>query len=261
MEDGPMKRDVVLRVLAVGTGSFAVGALLGTLVIATIPSAAVRPVLLALLGAAVASAVGAVGLRRAALNGPRAKEEFANLTEAVAPALARATREEKRQRFRDLLFKAVQLQPGDAAWDRANLAGELLQQIEVPGLVILAGVAKRHPSLSWLYPDPTPRIYMGEGPEGPKDAKLPTGPFDEILFEWPVVSEWARRLSDIRLLRYQVGAAQDGLFQMYLFPGNYNPNTGRITGGSWERYLDNYNNNSSRSRQRGGDSGLSIFDE
>jgi hypothetical protein len=69
-------------------------------------------------------------------------EEFVNLLEFVAPDLSRATDEKKRQRFRDLLTNAAELPPKSDGWEEARLAGELLKQVDTPGLVILSELAK-----------------------------------------------------------------------------------------------------------------------
>lgn len=52
---------------------------------------------------------------------------------------------------------------------------------------------------------------------------------------------------------YQRTAPDSNPYNNYGYPGNYNPNTGSITGGSASSYLNNYYNNSS-----GGNSGSSL---
>ncbi len=128
-----------------------------------------------------------------------AKEEFVNLLESVTPALSRATNEDKRQRFRDLLINSAQLSPGAEKWDEASFAADLLQAIEPPGLAILAAMArceKAYPLT--LTPRPVPQVYEGED----FNYEKPQGPQYAIHYEWIVVEEWARRLREMRLISF-----------------------------------------------------------
>jgi hypothetical protein len=68
-------------------------------------------------------------------------EQFVELLEAVTPSLVRATRNEKRERFRDLLLNTATLPPDSADWEKAKLAGQLLTELEAPALAVLASMA------------------------------------------------------------------------------------------------------------------------
>ena len=61
------------------------------------------------------------------------KEDFAQLLEVVAPAAGRTTSEQKRSLLRDLLLNAVPLGDGDAEWESARMAAELIVALEAPG--------------------------------------------------------------------------------------------------------------------------------
>jgi hypothetical protein len=65
-------------------------------------------------------------------------EDLANFLEKVLPQTARATNENKRKRFRDLVFKAIQVPSGDEAWSGANIAANLLEQIDDVGIELLS---------------------------------------------------------------------------------------------------------------------------
>ena len=91
-----------------------------------------------------------------------ANERFAALLEHLAPDLARATTEERRERFRDLLFNAARLDPNsESDWENAAFAGDLLRDIEAPGLSILAGVASASSDQVTLARVPVPQVHDG----------------------------------------------------------------------------------------------------
>src|SRR5262245_14757015 len=69
------------------------------------------------------------------------KEQFGNLLEITWPSLAKATNEDKRQRFRDLLTNAATAS-SDPDWEEIFFASDLLPRIAPPGLAILAAAAK-----------------------------------------------------------------------------------------------------------------------
>ena len=69
-------------------------------------------------------------------------EEFANLLERVLPAVSRAVSEERRAALRNLLINATTVESGSPEWDAANLAARLIEEIETPGLAILAALSK-----------------------------------------------------------------------------------------------------------------------
>jgi hypothetical protein len=88
-------------------------------------------------------------------------EEFVILLESVSPDLSRATDEEKRQRFRDLLTNAAELAPSKG-WEEARLAAELLKKIDTPGLVVLSELAKLDKGeTATLASRPVPQLARG----------------------------------------------------------------------------------------------------
>jgi hypothetical protein len=118
-------------------------------------------------------------------------EEFVNLLENVAPDLSRATDEEKRQRFRDLLTNAAELPPRSDEWEEARLAGELLKQIGTPGLVILSELAKLDKGeRATLASRPVPQLARGSS----FDYEKPSAPQRRIPFDWQVVDYWTQQL-------------------------------------------------------------------
>jgi len=125
-----------------------------------------------------------------------ATEQFANLLESVAPDLSRATNEEKRLRFRDLLINATKKTTDSTKWDEAHLAADLLKEIDAPGLAIIAGLniygREKHVTIT---SQPTPRII------GEKENTL-DGKHYEIPYEWPVVDYWLRALRGKRIVMY-----------------------------------------------------------
>ena len=131
-----------------------------------------------------------------------ATEDFVNLLEAIAPALARATNEDKRQRFRDLLTNAAQQPPGDPAWEDARLAARLLEELDGPALAVLAAAARSTHEYVTLWVSPTPRAYDGEVRPEAIIHQLPEAevPFTELHYSWPAIEEWIRRLYDMRLI-------------------------------------------------------------
>jgi len=135
------------------------------------------------------------------------KEEFVNLLESITPALSRATNEDKRQRFRDLLINSAELPPGSEGWEEAHLAGDMLQAIEPPGLSILAAIAR----CQKIYPltltsRPSPQVYEDDD----FDYENPKGPHHPIQYEWIVVEEWAKRLREMRLISFQSSDVRGG---------------------------------------------------
>lgn len=69
-------------------------------------------------------------------------EDFADFVEKSADPLGRSTNEDKRQRFRDLLYNSLFIPPGDPGWDEAMYCLDLLQKIDSPGLYILASIVR-----------------------------------------------------------------------------------------------------------------------
>lgn len=138
-------------------------------------------------------------------------EDFANLLEVVAPALSKATNEDRRQRFRDLLLNASQTRAGDASWEEAKLASDLLSKIDPPGLAILAAIA-RSASQSFLSLMSLPKPQVFEGAFDPRHPQL----HHELGYEWPVVEEWARRIRTMRLIDWGEHMASVGYGRVQL---------------------------------------------
>jgi hypothetical protein len=69
-----------------------------------------------------------------------ATEDFVALLEKVGPRVAREVSERRRGFFRDLLINAATVEPGNVRWADANLAADMIVEIDPPGLAILAGV-------------------------------------------------------------------------------------------------------------------------
>jgi hypothetical protein len=67
-------------------------------------------------------------------------EDFASFLENVVPKLARATSEDKRVAFRNLLLNATQLPSGDLKWTEADLAIRLLDSVNEVGLSLLSAL-------------------------------------------------------------------------------------------------------------------------
>ena len=69
-------------------------------------------------------------------------EDFGNFFSKAAGPIANATNEDKRQRFRDLLYNSMLLPPGEAGWEDSMHCLELLQKIDPVGLYCLARIAR-----------------------------------------------------------------------------------------------------------------------
>lgn len=65
-------------------------------------------------------------------------DEMYELFESSSASIARATAEDKRARFRDLLVNAAQTPAGDPRWEEARLAREMLEGLEAPAFEILS---------------------------------------------------------------------------------------------------------------------------
>lgn len=135
-------------------------------------------------------------------------EEFVNLLESVAPSLSRSTNENRRQRFRDLLLNAAQISPEDPQWDEATLASKILENIDDPGLVILAAMG-RIKTRNKVY-----RLETGRGTcQVVGDRKK-----EELPYDWPIVQECALRLRDMRLIETPPGSRFKGSERIELTP-------------------------------------------
>lgn len=69
-------------------------------------------------------------------------EDFGNFFSQAAGPIASATNEDKRQRFRDLLYNSMLLPPGEAGWEDSMHCLEILKQIDPVGLYCLARIAR-----------------------------------------------------------------------------------------------------------------------
>jgi hypothetical protein len=136
-----------------------------------------------------------------------ATEHFVNLLEKIAPALGRATHEDKRQRFRDLLLNATQIHDSDWQWQEADLAARLLTVIEAPGLALIASIFPIAPEIeahrrspAWFYLD-----YEDDWRRAPTLVSLaPAIGFNEtwdtpLPYPYVLLSEWVERLARRRV--------------------------------------------------------------
>ena len=139
-------------------------------------------------------------------------EEFVILLESVSPDLSRATDEEKRQRFRDLLTNAAELAPSKG-WEEARLAAELLKKIDTPGLVVLSELAKLDKGeTATLASRPVPQLARGSS----FDYDKPPAPQRRIPFDWQVVDYWTQQLRENGLLLFHTSHALGGFGNIYL---------------------------------------------
>ena len=132
-------------------------------------------------------------------------EEFVALLEKVGPQVARETNEQRRRFFRDLLISAAKEQSASPKWADANLAADLIGEIEPPGLAILAAVGSCVEQAIFLSSQPSPRVFDGSGAftEQTDTCYL-------IDYGWPVVEEWVHRLRERRLVGYGSSDARGG---------------------------------------------------
>jgi hypothetical protein len=149
-------------------------------------------------------------------------EEFVGLLEESLPKIARATSEDVRERFRDLLLNAATLPAGSPEWQGAELAGELLGEIDAPGLAILAALGRCPeaarvdfakspvPNVS-LVSRPVPQVVLGDFDyANPGEVRFAIG------YDWSVVEEWTHRLREKRLLHYHSSDGRGGFGNIYL---------------------------------------------
>jgi len=128
---------------------------------------------------------------------PSKAEEYVYLLESTLPTIARATNEDVRERFRDLLVNAATLPEGDGKWAEAQLSEQLLSEIDAPGLAILAQLARyKGPSPAALVSKPVCQIVNEKEFDW---ANLSTGSH-LVGYDWIVIEEWARRLREKRLI-------------------------------------------------------------
>ena len=89
-------------------------------------------------------------------------EYFANFLESVAPALGKAINEDKRRHFRDLMTNVIIDNQNDGKMDEANLCARLLDEIDAPGLKILACAYQSYRKANFL--NKLDRDYEPTGP-------------------------------------------------------------------------------------------------
>lgn len=130
-------------------------------------------------------------------------EHFVSLLENISPELSRATDEEKRQRFRDLLTNAAELSENSEEWAAANLAADILKEIDTPGLIILAALARlEEHEKAIIAGNPVPQILRGvDEREFVRNGYVYAGETQQTLpYEWAVIDHWVRQLGQLRLI-------------------------------------------------------------
>jgi hypothetical protein len=137
-------------------------------------------------------------------------EEFVNLLEKTLPIIPRAASERKRRFFRDLLINAAKNEPDSPRWADADLAADLISEIDPPGLAILAALGHCQQTRQYVEREPTPRVYDEE------NQTNAAGRFYEIGYGWPVVEEWVWRLKEKRLIGLGSAASGGGFGGVYL---------------------------------------------
>ncbi len=144
-----------------------------------------------------------------------ATEEFVNLLEEVLPELSRATNEEKRKCFRDLLTSAAFLDAGEAAWEQAVLARKLLTDLEAPALATIAALANCDAAEPVaLVSRPKPQLVA----ESEFDWDNPVEESWVIGYDWPIVEEWCQRMREMRLITFGSVDARGGFGGIGLTP-------------------------------------------
>ena len=134
-------------------------------------------------------------------------EEFVNLLEKVAPALARATGEAKRERLRDLLLNAATHDPSASTWAASGLAAELVEELDEPALIAIARLATFNSRERVdLVSKPMPQFVHAEL----FDWDNPTQITPPIRFDWPILEEWMRRLRKKRIITFASHDARGG---------------------------------------------------
>ena len=137
-------------------------------------------------------------------------EDFVQLLESVLPSVAKATRESRRARFRDLLIQAGTLCPGAAEWASANFAARLLEELPDSALEIIAIIARATrmaEQRDWmLVRSPSTQFVPANtfSWDSPVLGDFPLG------FDWIVVEEAARLLRERRIIRYASHDARGG---------------------------------------------------
>ena len=138
-------------------------------------------------------------------------EQFANLLEVVAPTIGKTTNEDKRKIFRDFLFNAAYIPKNELDWEEANLAAQLLNQIEAPAIIILATIHQAFTSFSVQYRHLSKnnqfRFYSGKDPyKPPSKLEIITPERDYqvseylIHYPWAIIEGSVKTLTDLGLI-------------------------------------------------------------
>ena len=140
------------------------------------------------------------------------KEEFTNLFTDVVPLIREATNEDKRRRLRSLLLNAVKIPEGDKEWESARLAAVWLQEIDGPGLEVLAGLVWATDMIQPVSGDPPDCLIMLESEPEPRFAfrdsdnkefesqRTQGASASFIRYDWPVIEESVGKLIELRLI-------------------------------------------------------------
>jgi hypothetical protein len=126
------------------------------------------------------------------------KEQFIALLERTAPGIATSTVEDKRKAFRSLLINAALTPARSIEWEEAQLASDLLQEIEWPGIELLSKLHAARSELSDIaivFDDPS---YLAFWPndEGRPRSRLP------LSFPYAVTETWVDRLTQQKLITF-----------------------------------------------------------
>jgi hypothetical protein len=126
------------------------------------------------------------------------QEEFIGLLEKVFPYIAKSTVEAKRIWFRNLLVQAAHTPALATNWDEADLAADLLIEIDPPGLEIISLLYRADYSGKGTVVILEDKPILAFWPENePKPSKI-----IHFNYHTVVIEEWMRRLVDLRIIRY-----------------------------------------------------------
>ena len=154
-------------------------------------------------------------------------EEFVRMLERSLPLVGRATNEDKRARFRDLLINSAQLEAGDPRWEDAELAREIIEAVEPPGLAILATLGRTPeayvprrgavpvPDLH-LVSQPVPQLIRRQFGWTHEDWSELRVEGTELGYAWDVLEEWTHRLKERRLVLFHNHNARGGFGGVHL---------------------------------------------
>lgn len=157
--------------------------------------------------AEVASAVA--GMRDTVVN-----ERFVNLIERTAPAIALEPSDAKRARFRDLLISSAELQQESTQWSAAELATELLLELDDVSMQILAAMHRARGGFDAVVSAPSPQLVMQKA----FDWAVPASGAFAIPHEWVVVERRLRRMREMPLVSYNTHDARGGFGGLVVAP-------------------------------------------